>query len=189
MKLAWLATAGLFAFAAPALAQDAPPPPAASAAAQAPVDPERLALAREMMAVFDMKSMMQGMFGNMANAFKLPAGATPDQQERVKQLFASLGSGFEATMPEMMDAVAVVYARNFTTQEMRDTLAFYHSPSGQAMLTKMPAMMREVMPASMSLMPKMIAAAKADYCAHRTCDKTDDQMFEVMAKAYGRRPG
>ena len=63
---------------APALAQNASPPaPAAEASAQEPIDPERLALAREMMQVFDVKSVMHNMFGGMANAMKLPEQPRP----------------------------------------------------------------------------------------------------------------
>ena len=35
-------------------------------------------------------------------------------------------------------------------------------------------------------MPKITAATKADYCSHRTCDKTDEFMFAAMERAYGK---
>jgi hypothetical protein len=188
MKLAWLAAAGLLVSSAPALAQDAPPPPAAAAEApaQQAADPERLALARQMTQIFDIKSAMHGMFGGMANAMKLPESATPDQRERVKQLYASMGAGMEAVTPDLMDAVATVYARTFTAQEMRDALTFYRSTSGQAMLAKLPAAMRDIGPLMMGLMPKIAAAAKVDYCNHRTCDQTDEAMFDRIGHAYGK---
>ena len=187
MKLAWLAAFGLLVSSAPALAQnDSPPAPAAEAPAQEAVDPERLALARELTQVFDVKSAMHNMFGSIANAMSPPELATPDQRERVKQLLASYGAGFEAVTPDLMGAVATLYAKTFTAQEMRDALTFYRSPSGQAMLAKLPTVMRDVGPLMIELMPKIAAAMKADYCSHRTCDKTDEVMFAAMERAYGR---
>jgi hypothetical protein len=190
MKLAWLAAAGLLVAGAPVLAQDAPPPaPAAEAPAQQAVDPERLALARELTQVFDIKSAMHGMFAGMANALKLPESATPDQRDRVKQLLTSMGVGFDAATPDLMDAVATLYAKTFTAQEMRDSLTFYRSPSGQTMLAKLPIVMRDVGPLTIRLMPKIVGAMEADYCSHRTCDKTDAVMFTAMERAYGKPKG
>jgi hypothetical protein len=189
MKFAWLAASGLLAFAAPAFAQQAPAPaaaPAAATSADAPVDPERLALAKEMMNVFDVKATMHNMFSNMGKFVKLPEGATPDQKARAEQLFASIMVGVEQTMPDVMDKMTVVYARTFTAQEMRDVIAFYHSPSGQSMVTKLPTIMQEVMPLSMGMMPKIVTAAEADYCSHRTCDKTDHLIFTSMRAAYAK---
>lgn len=187
MKLAWLAAAGLLVSSAPALAQDAPlAAPVAEAPVQAPVDPERLALARQMTQVFDIKSAMHNMFAGMANAMRLPDSATEDQRERVKQLYVSMGAGMEAVTPDLMEAVARLYAQTLTAQEMRDTLAFYRTPSGQAILTKLPTIMNDIGPLMIGLMPKVVAAAKADYCSHRACDKTDEVMFAAMAHAYAK---
>ena len=189
MKLAWLAAAGLLVSGAPALAQSAPQPapaPAAEAPAQAAIDPERLALARELTQLFDVKSAVHGAFGGMANAIKLPESATPDQRERAKQLIGSMGAGFEAVTPDLMDEAATLYAQTFTAQEMRDVLTFYRSPSGQAILAKLPVVMREIPPLMLGLMPKIVAAAKADYCSRRTCDKTDEVMFAGMTRAYAK---
>lgn len=184
MKLAWLAALGLLISSEPALARSAPPPPAP--ASQDAVDPERLALAREMTHLFDVKAMMHEMFGSMANSMRVPESATEDQKARARQLMTSMGAGMEAIMPELMDNAATLYAQTFTAQEMRDVIAFYHSPSGKAMLSKMPAIMRQVAPMTMTLMPKIVAAAKADYCSHRTCDKTDDTIFAAIDRAYAR---
>ena len=64
----------------------------------------------------------------------------------MKQLLVSYGAGFEAVTPDLMNAMASLYAKTFTAQEMRDVLTFYRSPSGQAMLAKLPAVMHDVRP-------------------------------------------
>ena len=183
MKLAWLAALGLLVSSAPALAQRAPAP---APATQGAFDPERLALARELIQVLDLKSTMHNMLGVTANSMGLPASATPDQRARVKQLVASLGVGFDAATPDLMDAVAKIYAKTFTAQEMRDALTFYRSPSGRAMLAKQPAATHDVATVMRGLTPKILTAAKVDYCRHRTCDKTDRVMFAALDQAYGK---
>lgn len=189
MKFTWLAAAGLLAFASPVLAQQAPAPqPAAAASAQQPIDPERLAMAHQLMDSLDMKSMFHGALAGMSNAVKVPETASPEQKARIQQLIASMQVGNEAIFPKMMDRFAELYARNLTTQEMRDTLAFYNSPSGKSVLHKLPALMSQAMPTVFELMPDALVVAKKDYCGHRTCDATDEAMFAAISKAYGHAP-
>ena len=44
-----------------------------------------------------------------------------------------------------MEAAAVVYANNFTPEEMREIAAFYSRPVGQKLLQKMPIVMQQTM--------------------------------------------
>lgn len=191
MKFTWLAAAGLLAFASPALAQEAPPP-VASAPATQPVDPERMALARQLMDVIGGKAMLKSMYGTVLSAIPRPENLTPDQQSRMEQLVSSMAVGLDATTPEMVELLVDIYARNLTAQEMRDALAFYRTPSGQAMLKKSPALMQLAMKQAALEMqrsaPKIWAAAHVDYCKHRTCDKLDEEMFRHIEAADGAPP-
>ena len=45
----------------------------------------------------------------------------------------------------MIDEIAVIYARNFTADEMRQVTAFYRTPVGQKFLEKLPLVMQESM--------------------------------------------
>lgn len=187
MKIAMLA-AGLLALATPVWAQQAASVPSTpQTTAVEPVDPARQALARQMIEVFDMKTMMRGMFSNMAGAIRLPDGATDDQRARMQQMIASIGVGMEAATPRMVDLMVDVYARNFTMQEMQDTLTFYGSPSGKALLKKLPTVMQSVTPMVFKIMPTVFSAAEQDYCAKRTCDDADRKMFDAMRGVYGAK--
>jgi hypothetical protein len=44
-----------------------------------------------------------------------------------------------------MEATAVVYANNFTAEEMREIAAFYRRPVGQKLLQKLPVVMQQTM--------------------------------------------
>ena len=138
-KTAMIVFAVLSIWNAPALAQDSPPAPAAAQAAA--VDPERLALAREMLRASDVQFMRRDLDASL-DAFA--QRVTQDWQPNIKRLHASMITAFDAVAPELLDSLSAAYAQNLTTQELRDTLSFYHSPSGQAFLQKRPTMRWDV---------------------------------------------
>ncbi|MDR0480548.1 MAG: DUF2059 domain-containing protein [Gallionellaceae bacterium] len=133
INAALFAFAGLF-VSAPTMAQDSPPAVAD--------DPERLALAREMPDVLNEQSKLRTELSSLGRWCKK---APPEDQPRFQQVLASMTSVFDARMPEQIDRISTIYANKLTAQEMRDALAFYHSPSGQAILKKTPVMMQEMM--------------------------------------------
>jgi uncharacterized protein len=46
---------------------------------------------------------------------------------------------------DFAEAMALIYARNFTVAELRQIQAFYHTPAGQKLLDRMPAIAQESM--------------------------------------------
>jgi hypothetical protein len=101
---------------------------------------------------------------------------------------SSLSVGFDASFPDMIHSMAEIYARTLTITELQDSLAFYDSPSGQAILTKMPAMMSQAMPLSMTMLPKMAAVAEQDYCSHLACTEAEHAIFARMKGAGHAAP-
>jgi hypothetical protein len=176
MRAALTLAAAVTALAMPAFAQPMAPSPGPPSAAD-PVDPERLAMARQLFAAMHLDTAMRGMFANM---FKSLPGMDAQANPRVQEFAASLGAGFDATFPELLDNIAQVYARDLTTQELKDSLAFYGSPSGQAILNKMPQIMQQAMPLSMKMMPKVAARAEKDFCGKETCTEAELAVFKRM---------
>ena len=50
---------------------------------------------------------------------------------------------FNTRSGEMIEAVAAIYARNFTVDEMQQVISFYRTPVGQKLLDKLPAIFQE----------------------------------------------
>jgi hypothetical protein len=194
VRRAVLVAAGLAALAAPAAAQNAalPPPGMTPPAAQAPgpqADPERLALAREYVRESRLDSAMRGMFANIARSMpQLPADEAG--QARAEQFMDSFAVGMDATLPMLLESVAQTTARTFTVQELRDLVAFYGSPSGQSMVAKMPALLREMGPLAFQILPKVYPVAEEDFCRHVTCTEADHLRFRRLESslAAGVRP-
>jgi len=53
--------------------------------------------------------------------------------------------GFKARIAELSDAAAIVYARNFSTEDLIALGAFYKTPTGQRLLQKLPTVSQEIM--------------------------------------------
>ena len=70
---------------------------------------------------------------------------------------------------KLMDRMIPIYASNLTEKELEDTLAFYESPTGQAVLDKTPKMMAQLGPAMAEMMPPMMADLQARLCKEIPC--------------------
>ena len=92
---------------------------------------------------------------------------TPEQQARMDEVtqrsMATLRE--ELSWPRLRPDFIRMYQDAFTEQEVRAAIAFYESPEGQSMLSKMPALMQRSMGLMQSrvqaLMPRLQADAEA----------------------------
>lgn len=50
---------------------------------------------------------------------------------------------FDENRPKLTSMVVEIYARHFSESELRDMLAFYHTPAGGKMIQEMPGIMQE----------------------------------------------
>jgi hypothetical protein len=51
--------------------------------------------------------------------------------------------GFKERMSELTDAAAIIYARNFSTEDLLALNAFYKTPLGRRLLQKLPTVTQE----------------------------------------------
>ena len=186
---ALLLAAGLAALAVAAMAQEDGGAPVAQIAP--PVDPERLELAREYVRESHMDVAMRGVFANMARSLPELRTANSATDARARQFVSSISVGMDAAVPQLVEATTMAAARVFTTEELRDLVAFYGTPSGQSMVAKAPMMMQQVTPAVFQIMPTVYRAAEADYCSHVTCTEADHARFQHLQSALrsGGPPG
>jgi hypothetical protein len=154
--LATLATA------TPAMSADAPTGNAHS-----------LQLAKHLFAQMHMDQLMGGMLKNMtpmmvAQARKANPSLTDAQAEIITQ---AVSESSEAMMDKAIERFIPLYASTFTEKELEDLVAFYDGPTGQAVLTKMPALMSKLGPVMSELMPDMMADVNQRICSKMDCSK------------------
>ena len=182
-------SAAMIAGASVAAAQPAPPPPTATAD-QTPIDPARLALARKLldmqMSQMNLPSVLKSLDQQMlSQVMSQSPNANPAMQRRLE---TAVEKAQASIMPQMMDSMATAFARNLSQQELQDSVAFYSSPSGQAILHKMPAIMGEVVGSLGQWIPRMREAMVESLCADNGCTPAQREAMEHPAPP-GPPPG
>ncbi|HUP43144.1 MAG TPA: DUF2059 domain-containing protein [Thermoanaerobaculia bacterium] len=93
-------------------------------------------LARELMEVSGVSEMMRQLMTQMVE----PLRSSGQVSEEFWDEFLA-----QANLEGLEEAVAGIYVKHFTAEEMEATLEFYRSPAGQSILQKMPVVMQESM--------------------------------------------
>jgi hypothetical protein len=148
--------------ATPALCADAAAPNAHSEA-----------LARRLFAEMHMDQMMGNMMRQMAPAMiAQQRKASPNLTERdAKAISDATAESMDAFMQKVIDKSIPLYATTFTEKELQDLVNFYDTPSGQAMLTKMPILTNKIVPIVTEMMPEMTADLTRRICAKTDCKR------------------
>ena len=126
---------GVMSLSAPhATAQTAAPAPSA----------EALAAAKELVTTMHLVDQFKALMPAILQSLK---PAIVQGRSGVDRDFDSLTpvilDSFQARYSELSDAMAVVYANNFTADDLRNLITFYKSPLGQKMLEKTPALTKQ----------------------------------------------
>jgi uncharacterized protein len=67
----------------------------------------------------------------------------PNLSRELNEVSAQLRREYEAKKAELVYEVAIVYAKHFSEQELKDLVVFYRSPLGQKMLKEEPVALDE----------------------------------------------
>ena len=148
--------------ATPALCADAAAPNARSEA-----------LARKLFVEMHMDQMMGNMMHQMLPAMiAQQRKANPNLSEHDAQIISdAVSESMDGLMQKVIDRSIPLYATTFTEKELQDLVNFYDTPSGQAMLAKMPALTTKMVPLMTELMPDMTADVTRRICAKMDCKK------------------
>jgi uncharacterized protein len=106
--------------------------------------PDALAAARELVMVVRATDQLKLLLPSIMQALK-PAvvQGRPQVEKDFDALAPALLDSMTARTSELVELIALIYARNFTTEEMREMMAFYRTSLGQKLLQKMPAISQE----------------------------------------------
>jgi uncharacterized protein len=126
LSLRWALAAALFCFAA-GVAQAQSPTAGAVAAAR------ELIQTKGGGAMFE--PVIPGVVESTKNSL-LPTN--PNLTRELNEVSAQLRKEYEAKKAELVYEVAIVYAKHFTEQELKDLVTFYRSPLGHKMLNEEP---------------------------------------------------
>jgi hypothetical protein len=139
-------------FALPTSAEETPPP----------VDPARIAAARDLMEVTGVTKQMDGMVQAMSRGFA--KGANADTSEAGKKLSAQFDSGMKKLLEykdQMVSDFALLYAQTFTAEEMKTVADFYRTGAGAKFIAKTPELMQKGAAIGMKYSEKIADEMKA----------------------------
>lgn len=135
------------------------------------------------------------------NVQRVMAIYDPHWQERMQRtmtaMFDAMGDFFSTMEPELREAYARAYARQFTLPELQDLVRFFDTPSGAKFadryvaMTTDPAILNEMqalMPKMMKQMPAIVASAQkatASLPPPRTLKQLTPAERAELAKALG----
>jgi uncharacterized protein len=128
-----------FCAASPARAQTPPQSPAAQS-------PESLAAAHELMGVIKPANQFKAVLPALIQSMK--STLVQGRPELEKQYDAMMPAFYESAQKrfnELADSIAVIYASNFTADELRDIIAFYRTPTGQTLLARQATIAQQTM--------------------------------------------
>lgn len=98
----------------------------------------------------------QMMHEAMQNQPELPPGA----EERINALYEKILK--DMPTEELLQSMAPIYAKHFTTNDINAIIAFYSSPVGKKMVSETPAIAQEAMQASLGTMQKYMKGSMDD---------------------------
>lgn len=133
-------------------------------AQKAPIDPARLAAARDLMEVTGVSKQMDGMMAAMSKGFQkgaADAGNAAAAGQATKGFNAFLDK-FAAYRQPMLDDFAALYAERFTAEEMKAVADFYRSGPGARFIAAMPELMQGGSQIGMKYAEKVQADLKND---------------------------
>ncbi len=108
-------------------------------------DAERIELSKEVVRLSQGEVAAQQMLDFLTPAIMgLSLQQNPDLSEEQKaKIYRLTKEELDAAMPELMDAAAQIYADHFSSEDLRNVIEFYQSPTGKKFQELVPKIMQE----------------------------------------------
>jgi uncharacterized protein len=108
--------------------------------------PESLAAAKELIETIHLNDQIRAMLpATVKNLKPAIVQGRSEVDKQYETLAPIVIDSFQVRMSELLDAFAIVYARNFPTEDLLALVAFYKTPVGQRLLQKTPSVTQETM--------------------------------------------
>jgi hypothetical protein len=114
--------------------------------------PEALAAAHELMTVIKPADKFKAVLPSvMQNLKPAVVQARPEVEKQYDAMMPAFYESAQKRVNELSDAIASVYASNFTADELREIIAFYRTPTRQKLLERQAVIAQQSMTAGQEL--------------------------------------
>ena len=115
----------------------------------------------ELLNLVDAKSVINTVYSQMDQVFKgmgQQLGVKPSEQEVFDKFMSKVASMMKEEMnwDKMKDQMINIYLKHYSEKEIQDQITFYKSDSGQSMIKKQPAVLKDTMMFSQNLVKNFI---------------------------------
>ena len=112
----------------------------------APIEPERLAAAKELLQVTGAaKGFEVALLGLREPFQRLALKANPGKEADISDILDTLFKRVLERKAEALDLVAPLYAERFSVAELNEVIAFYKSPTGAKFISAQPQILQQSM--------------------------------------------
>jgi hypothetical protein len=115
---------------------------------------------QRLLTVMNADSLIDQMFEQIKamTASQVPPGATPEQVAKAREIQSKIMDVVKVhiSWEKMRPQYVKLYEETFSDDEVSGMLAFYESPSGRAMLAKMPALVAKIMEVAQAQMKDVL---------------------------------
>jgi hypothetical protein len=152
---------------------------AAQAQTAATPDPQRLALAKQ---IFEAQGGTQNAVNSMRIMEKsmVDMAKTPEAKQRIAAAMDAMAKSY---LPQMFEELAGYYAADFTEEQLKSILAFYQSPTGQALRANAPVLSQQIGGSMVRLMPKLQLSVLDKVCSETECSPQQQQQLAALKQA------
>jgi hypothetical protein len=143
------------------------------------VEPQRLALAKQ---IFEAQGGAQNAEAVMRSMEKsmIDSAQTPQAKQLMADAMDVMGKEF---LPHMFEDMAAFYAQDFTEGELKDILAFYSSPAGQALRAKQPMLAQQVGGTVARMIPRLQLRILEKVCSQTECAPQQQKQLSALKQA------
>jgi hypothetical protein len=144
------------------------------AQATATPSPERIALAQKLLAAqggsaaltASLNAVQKSMFDSLGQSLGQSGSLSPAARQAI---IDGMHKVFADLMPKLQARVAAVYAADFDEKQLGDILAFYQSPTGRALVAKLPDIARQSSDEMAKSIPQLQLAVLDGLCSQTDC--------------------
>ena len=110
------------------------------------VDAARIEAAKSLMNSMGATNSFESVVGLMGNQIiGMMVKQQPAKEVQIRKIMGAVLEEMVISKDNVIDKVAVIYAREFTVDEMNKVSTFYQTPVGKKMVAKLPVIMKESM--------------------------------------------
>ncbi len=158
------------------------PPVVAGAPKDAHVNGERLALASQVYEIVgapalraSTRSLTAGLSVQLASAMASRDAA------HAQAMVAAVGDGLTSITPQLQAEAISRITRDFTTEQLKEMLAFYASPTGRLAARRLPQIVQQTVGAVLGYLPQMMSGIEDSYCSRVKCTRAEKHAFDDVA--------